>query len=292
MRVNRVASPGKSKLALAGQFIWRLTTAIVRHDIASLAAVIAFYAAFSLFPLLILLIYSITLFIPNTHVESVLLSLVRPYFPALPEAKEFISSNIARLSEMGGNFGLISAVTLTWSATSGFIAVQQALDVIWESSQRSYLARRLIAFSMLVVLLLLTVVSAIVMALPSVVNVNLGLLAHARVLRWFTFIHGISRVMFPLTLFLGSLVLYRALPAKSLSWVYLVPGALITTIALDVGRELFVWYASHLMRYQLIYGNLLAAVMLLVLWMYIASIVMLFGAEVSRGLYNLVTEDY
>lgn len=275
--------------ASAGQFIWRLTTSVVKHDIASLAAVIAFYAAFSLFPLLILLIYAITLFLPNTHVESILLTLVRPYFPALPEAKEFISSNIARLSEMGGNFGLISAVTLTWSATSGFIAVQQALDVIWESHQRSYLARRLIAFVMLVALLLLTILSAIVMALPSVVNVRL--IAQAPIFRWFTFIHGISRVMFPLTLFLGSLVVYRALPAKSLPWEYLIPGALISTVALDAGRELFVWYAGHLMHYQLIYGSLLAAIMLLVLWMYVASIVMLFGAEVSKGLYNLASEN-
>lgn len=284
-----LAASRKSIWTLAGQFVWRLTTSVVQHDIASLAAVIAFYAAFSLFPLLILLIYAITLFLPNSHVESVLLTLVRPYFPALPEAKEFISSNIARLSELGGNFGLISAVTLTWSATSGFIAVQQALDVIWESMQRSYLARRLIAFGMLVVLLLLTILSAIVMALPSIINLHLP--AYARIVRWFTFIHGISRVMFPLSLFLGSLVVYRALPAKSLPWVYLVPGALVSTVALDVGRELFVWYAGHLMRYQVIYGNLLAAVMLLVLWMYVASIVLLFGAELSKGLYNLASEN-
>lgn len=283
-----MSSSRRSVWQMSGKFIWRLTLSLVKHDIASLAAVIAFYAAFSLFPLLILIIYAITSLLPNTHVESVLLPLVRPYFPALQAATEFISSNITRLTELGGNFGAISAVTLTWSATSGFIAVQQALDVIWESNQRSYVARRLIAFAMLVVLLLTTLISAIVMALPSMIN--LRIVEHAPFFHWFTFVHGISRVMFPLSLFLGSLVLYRALPSKSLPWIYLVPGALVTTVSLDSGRKLFVWYAGHLMRYQLIYGNLLAAVMLLVLWMYIASIVMLFGAEVSTSLHAITAD--
>ena len=250
---------------------------------------IAFYAAFSLFPLLILLIYGVTLLHPSTPVENVLLTMVRPYFPALPEAKEFISSNIARLTELGGNFGVISAVTLTWSATSGFIAIQQALDVIWESQQRSYVIRRLIAFGMLVILLTLTLFSAIVMAVYPALEQRLFF--HTQVFHWLTFAHGISRVLFPATLFIGSLILYRALPSMSLPWKYLIPGAMVTTVALDGGRELFVWYAGHLMRYQVIYGNLLAAVMLLVLWMYIASIVMLFGAEISTSLYRVSSEN-
>ncbi|MCF8566122.1 YihY/virulence factor BrkB family protein [Alicyclobacillus tolerans] len=271
-----------------GQFLWRLTLAVVRHDIATLAAVIAFYAAFSLFPLVILVVYA-TSFLPmNANVEKALLLILRPYFPAVPQAREFIALSISRLAQVGSKVSLVSAVTLTWSATSGFIAVQQALDVIWESQERSFVARRIMAFGMLFVLFLFMVVSALVMAFYPVFSTRI--LVHARLFHWVTHIYGVSRIIFPASLFLGSLVLYRLFPSKTAPFEFLIPGALVTTVALDAGRELFVWYATHLIHTQvMIYGSL-ALTMLLVLWMYIASIVMLFGAEVSSVLYQMSLE--
>jgi membrane protein len=259
----------RSLWTLSKRFLWRLSTGIVRHDIASLAAMIAFYALFSLFPLILLIVYAVSVFLPHIHIEQ-LLNLIRPYFPALPESKDLIDANILQLSEGGAKVGLLSAVTLTWSATSGFIAVQ-----------RSYLTRRLISFAMLAVLLILTMGSSIVMAIyPFVERVAT---IHPKVFFWIRWLHGLSRIIFPFSLFFGCLVFYRFLPSRKTNWSVLIPGALIATIALDKGREMFVWYAGHLVRYQLIYGGL-AAVMLLVLWMYLGSIIMLFGAEVSASL--------
>jgi membrane protein len=258
-----------------------LANSVVRHDIASLAAVIAFYAFFSLFPLLLLVLYAASVFLPHTHTEQVILTVLRPYFPALPDE---IAWNIGRLTTVGAKVGLVSAVSLVWSAGSGFIAVQQALDAIWEvPDQRSYLARRLIAFGMLVVLFLVTLVSALVMTLHAAIR---GTALLDVVPTWLRPLHAVSRFLFPASLFLGLLVFYRYLPSRSTPWSYLVPGALVATAALDAGRELFVWYAGHLVTYQLVSGSL-AAVMLFILWIYIASMLMLFGAEVAQALERL-----
>ena len=267
---------------LGGSFVWRLTVSVMKHDIASLAATIAFYAFFSLFPLLLLILYATSRMLPDSNIEQFLLALVRPYFPALPEAKRLIADNLAHLSSVGAKIGVVSAVILTWSAGSGFLAVQQAMDVIWESPrQRSFVVRRLIAFISLVVLLLLTLLSSIVMAVYPMMH-HLPWVP-TQVWNWLAVAHGVSRILFPLSLFLGCLIFYRFLPSITPPWWVLVPGALVATVALDKGRQMFVWYAGHLVTYQMIYGGL-AAVMLLVLWMYIASIVMLFGAEVSATL--------
>ncbi|MCL6548223.1 MAG: YihY/virulence factor BrkB family protein [Alicyclobacillus sp.] len=232
----------------AGRFLWRLTLSAMRHDIFSLGAVIAFYAFFSLFPLLLLIIYAASVLLPNQNVEQVLLAMVRPYFPTLSAAKGVISDSISRLAEQGGKVGLVSALTLLWSATSGFIAVQQTMDVIWEAPhQRSFVVRRLIAFAMLVVLLLLTVVSALVMAFYTAIRpiAHFGAFPfHAGPLHWLNLAHGVSRILFPLSLFLGCLVFYRYLPSRAAPWSYLVAGALVATALLDVGRGVFVWYAG------------------------------------------------
>ncbi|MBX5435640.1 MAG: YihY/virulence factor BrkB family protein [Alicyclobacillaceae bacterium] len=268
------------------RFVWRLTASSLRHDIFSLGAVIAFYAFFSLFPLLLLIIYAASVLLPNSNVEQVLLTMVRPYFPTLSAAKDVIADSITNLAQQGGKIGLVSGLTLLWSATSGFMAVQQTMDVIWETPhQRSFVVRRLIAFAMLVVLLLLTLVSAAVMAMYTAVRP--AALAHVGVLHWLNLAHGVSRVLFPLSLFAGCVVFYRYLPSRASPWPYLVAGALVATAVLDGAREVFIWYAGHLGTYQMIYGTL-TAVMLLALWMYVASIILLFGAEVATTLEALL----
>lgn len=271
-----------------GRFFVRLTAAVVRHDTASLAAVISFYAFFSLFPLILLIVYGVSVFHPHMDIDKLILSLIRPYFPAIPQSKQLIDENIAHLAVAGAKVGLLSAVTLTWSATSGFIAVQQAMDVIWESQQRSFLTRRLISFGMLVILMLLTLGSTIVLAIYSVVK-NVAVL-HPKRFVWIHWIHGMSSFVFPFSLFLVCLVFYHYLPSRKTTWATLIPGALLATLALDEGRQMFVWYAGHLVRYQMIYGGL-AAVMLLVLWMYIGSMIILFGAEVSAALEETLKES-
>ncbi|MCL6627617.1 MAG: YihY/virulence factor BrkB family protein [Alicyclobacillus shizuokensis] len=277
------ASPAFHKIV--GRFLWRLVLSVAQHDIASLAAVIAFYAFFSLFPLLLLVIYGASLLLPHLQVDRVIELFVAPYFPAWP--RDYITSNLPHLTRVGVNVGIVSAIILTWSATSGFIAVQQALDVVWNSQQRSFVKRRLIAFAMLLILLLLTLGSEVVMALTPLVKY--ALVKHAAFLDWVKMVHGVSRILFPLSLFVGCLVVYRYLPSRQGHFVYLVPGALVTTVAVDAGRAVFTWYASHLVMYQLIYGTL-TVVMLVILWMYLASLAMLFGAEVSATLQAINDE--
>jgi membrane protein len=272
------------------KFIWQLVARIIKHDIASLAAVISFYAFFSLFPLLILVIYGVTALLPGTPTEKLIVHLIEPYFPGLPEAQDFMQRNIVRLSSLGARVGWVSAITLTWSATSGFIAVQQALDVIWESAQRSFVTRRVIAFGMLVVLLLFALGSAMMTTLYPWVKE--GVASHVpRFIQLLSYLHGLSKIIFPASLFLVFLVFYRYLPSntRETPWAFLIPGALVATVTVDAGRIFFVWYANHLVRYQMIYGTL-AAAMLLVLWTYVAGMLMLFGAEVSATLQSLQQE--
>lgn len=272
----------------AMRFFYILTTSVAKHDIGSLAAVIAFYAFFSLFPLLLLAIYTLSVAFPHSSTESLLMEILRPYFPAVNSAEDIISSNLTQLAA-GRDVGLVSAVTLLWSATSGFIALQQALDTIYDTEQqRSFVARRLVGFTMLLILLILTLGSAIVLGVSPVFYANP--LMQSGVLKWFVPVHGLSRIIFPLSLILGFIISFRYLPSRRIEWVYLFPGALVSALALDVGRQGFVWYVTHISRYQMIYGTL-TTVMLLVLWMYIGSILVLFGAEVSAALEAVLKSD-
>jgi membrane protein len=285
--VTGMWGPG-SKPHTVGRYLWSLIAAVIRHDIMSLAAVITFYAFFSLFPFLLLVIYTASTIVPQLNVQNAdmqreLMKLISPFVPAL-QAEKVIQQHISDLAFVGRQIGLFSALTLTWSAMSGFLAVQQAMDVIWEREQRSFIARRIISFFMVMVLLVIMLFSALVTTLyPWLVH-------HAQPMAWLTWLQGWSKVLFPLSLLVSFLIFYRYLPSRRVAWPYVVPGALTATLLLDLGRKLFVWYANHLVRYQMVYGTL-TAVMLLLLWIYVGSIVMLFGAEVSAAFERLVQPD-
>lgn len=256
-----------------------------KHDIASLSAQICFYAIFSLFPLLILVIYGASLLVPHLQIEKMLLHGLQPYYPNVSNASAFLKTNIESLGNVGARLGLISFVTLLWSATSAFIAVQQAMDSIFEiTEQRSFFARRVVAFTMLILLVIVAILSSIALAIyPSLAE-------HARwwplVSAWAPLFHLFTRILYPLSLFITCFVFYRFMPSRKVDGNSVLIGALISTVVLDLARALFVVYASHLVSYHVIYGGL-TVVMLLVLWMYIAGMILLLGAEIAAVLDKL-----
>lgn len=264
------------------KFIWGLILSIVRHDIASLAAVITFYALFSMFPLLLLMIYAASFLFPHSQIERVVVTALGPYYPALPEAREFIAVNVSSLRTAGAKVGIISAVSFIWSATSGFIAVQQSMDVIFEvheHEQRSFVSRRLVAIATLFVMILLSVFSAILMAIHPMD----WLTNNPIIVRWLPLVQRASRILFPVSLFITCYIFYRFFSSRNLESVYSLSGAFIATLALDGARFVFTRFASSLVTYHILYGSL-EIVMVLILWMYIASMMMLFGAEVAANL--------
>jgi membrane protein len=66
------------------------------------------------------------------------------------------------------------------------------------------------------------------------------------------------------------------------SWLRVLPGAIMATLLWFPVTIIFGWYVTHYANYNRIYGSLGAGIALLV-WLYIISIIILFGAE-----YNAV----
>jgi membrane protein len=80
-----------------------------------------------------------------------------------------------------------------------------------------------------------------------------------------------------------ALVYHNAVP-RTLRWHSVMPGALLAAAVWFPATFGFGWYASHVAAYNMFYGSLTSAVVLLV-WMYIISIIILIGAEFNAILY-------
>ena len=93
----------------------------------------------------------------------------------------------------------------------------------------------------------------------------------ARALAW-----AITMVLF--------LLLYRWVPNTKVRWSSAFWAALIVATVWEILKAGFVWYlGTGLPEYELVYGSL-ATVVALLLWVYLSSLLVLFGAHLTAAI--------
>ena len=125
-----------------------------------MAASIAYFSFFSLFPLLAGVIAGASLFLERAEIQAQLNRLLADEFPG---SADFIRSNIETLIELRGAAGIASVVGLLWSASKMFGALTRGLNLALDlpKGHPFYLSRlRYFAMTIVVSLLLLSAVVA------------------------------------------------------------------------------------------------------------------------------------
>lgn len=79
------------------------------------------------------------------------------------------------------------------------------------------------------------------------------------------------------------LIYHNAVP-RTLRWHTVLPGAALATAIWFPTTIGFGWYVRHFAEYSLFYGSLATAIVLLI-WLYIISVIVLVGAEFNALLY-------
>jgi membrane protein len=246
------------------------------------AASMAFYAIFSLFPLLLLLVLAGRLFIAGYGHEDDVLRLVLTAFP--PTFADLIERNVnVALAAQGALAGAAGLVGLVWSAASGFSILAVTLNRAWKGARPiGAVVARLRALTIvgcLVGLLALLLVSRAALRLLSLLGAALGRPPWMDTLGQLHPGFTIAVLVF-VTLFL----LYRLVPRRKVHWLPAVAGALFASAASLAATWAFTLFLSRgLAAYQLVYGPLGALIAFLT-WVYAIAIIVQFGAYLGAAL--------
>jgi membrane protein len=251
----------------------RTYKAMEQHETLDRAAVLAFYALQSLVPLL-----GITLVIAlgaRKDVAGEVADLSAGLLPS--EAQVLISRQIHQMQQAPA-VGLLSISTLVllWSASSLFTAVMDATNASYAvRDQRPWWKRRAMALVLTLVEAILLMGSAAAIVAWPAVTAWLGLsalgAALATVVQWLVVI---------VALLAGFAIAYYFGPHAEQRWEWITPGAtlgVLVLIAASVGLRLYLQYGTSS---SATYGTL-AGVVVLLLWLYIAGLALLVGAEVN-----------
>lgn len=239
-----------------------------------MAASIAYFGFFSLFPLLAGAIAGASLFLERAEIQARFDRLLSDEFPG---SADFIRTNIEALIELRGAAGIASVVALLWSGSKMFGALTRGVNLALGLPKGIpfYLSRfRYFAMTIVVSLLLLCAVVAS-MALDVLIQV-----APARVgLDATTFAALGSHVASFVFVFIVVGVLYTIIPYKRLRLREVLPGAAVAALLFEIGKALFVLYLENVGNLRAVYGSLTSVIVLL-LWLYFSGRVLLFGVEV------------
>jgi membrane protein len=94
--------------------------------------------------------------------------------------------------------------------------------------------------------------------------------------------------------FLAFVGVYRLVPDAPVRVRDVWPGALLATVLFETLKNVFAFYIQHFNNYDVVYGSL-GAIMIFLLWTYLAANILLLGAAVAveyprvqRGEYGAV----
>ncbi|MFW2405997.1 MAG: YihY/virulence factor BrkB family protein [Gammaproteobacteria bacterium] len=240
-----------------------------------MAASMAFFSFLSLFPLLLGLVALGGYFLKSEELQVKVHELIVNVFPI---SADFVTGNIDSLVRQRGAAGIVSILVLMWSASKMVGALSRGVNQALELKRPyAFYFSRLRNFG-------LTFTVAVVMfgaiaAAPAaeiLANLRPGILGE----RWDVFFDVIGGQTVGLAItFLLLAIVYTLIPFERLKGAELLPGLLVASAAIEIGKGLFAFYYENVSSTDLVYGSV-SSVIVLLLWLYFCSRVVLYGTEV------------
>lgn len=252
------------------------------------AAAISFNFFLAIFPFTIFLI-TIIPYIPIPHFQENLLEIIKSLLPRNTFAS--VESTIVDILEIkrGGllSFGFILAL---FFANNGVMSIITGFNqTIHQLQLRTYFSQLRLSFVLTIVLSSLLIVTILLISAGEwltqflLENEYLTGITSASI--------GVGRWIVLLFLFFITIsILYYFAPSDRRDFKFFSPGAIMSTGLFAVTYVIFQFYAVHFSTYNKLYGSI-GTLLLILLWIYINSIILILGFELNAAIANAVEKN-
>lgn len=248
----------------------------------NLSAALAYYSIFSIAPLLIIAISIAGLIFGGAALQGRLDDQLKLYIGA--EAARGVQTLIKSASKPGQGWigATVGFLTLLVGASGVFGQLKESLNTVWSvqakpgAGWRGLVRDRLLSFGMVLVigflLLVSLVLSSVLAGTSAYLNSVFGLPTFIWAVLSFLLSLGVVTVLFAL--------IFKVLPDANVEWRDVWAGAVATALLFDVGKFGLSFYLGRESTASSF--GAAGSVILLLLWIYYASAILLFGAEFTR----------
>lgn len=246
------------------------------------AASLAYYGLLTLFPLLIVAVSDFGLFIRDATAQQQVVEKVLDVLPLTrTEGRQQVEDAVAAVGRISLHLSLLGFVLTLWSVSGLFRSIRSAFATVWQEPADSLMREKLADFFLMAGAWLFLLASILATGFFHRVQAThsgiLGPLSGGSLL-WRILPHLFSLGWS----FIAFLLLYRFVPRARLWLGDVWPGAAAAAGLFEIVKQVFSVYAVNFGRYDVVYGSLGAAVLLLTS-MYLYAAILLMGAYVVKA---------
>jgi membrane protein len=280
----RLQDPGLSDLSFRDwrAIVVRAFKEFLEDNGTMLASALA-YSTFFAIPSVLLLVVGLFTLVAGPQTISSLMAQFSHVMP--PEATSLLGGSLRRLEQQpstGIAMTIVGFVLALWATTGAMTTYMTALNLAYERKDgRSFLRKRLVAVQLVAVIgfafLLVAVLLIFGPALERLVAAHAGPASGAVawiwwIAEWPILIVGLLAA-FATLLYLGPDVAHPR-------WRFITPGSVFATVVWLAVSGGFAFYTSSFGSYNKTWGSL-AAVIIMLTWLWLAGIALLLGAELN-----------
>lgn len=259
-----------------------------------MAAALSYFALFSLFPLLLVIVSIIgSLIGPNTEAFQTIAEAVERFLP--PEVHELVKGTVVALNENSVGAGIVGSGFLLWAASSVFSILRNSVNKIWQSPSRASEAGsvlRIVLFTVFNKLSSFLLVFGTALLLLTSLFANIAIKTILQLIatfqETFAFIEvdelqltrGLQVSSSLLILSLAACILFKILPSVYVGWQDVWLGALLTALLL-VGLQQLVSNSVISIGGRFLSYGVIGSVMILLLWIFLTCQIFLLGCVLS-----------
>lgn len=257
---------------------WRvLSKSVLRYDEIDgeqRAASFAYYAFFSLFPLIVLLVTVVggSLLKDQAAASVAVTLLLQQYIPLSPIDQDAILATINGFIAGRGSAGVVAFLTLAWSSIRFFQSLVRGVNRAWGTKEHAWWHLPIKNLGMVALFASGLVLGGV---LPAVLSVVQRFTPQSIWVVPIFFDVVLSLIPFVI-LFYVILLFYKYAPRTQVSLRDATLPAMVITVLLKLVQYLFDIYLKNYSNFNVIYGTF-ASVMALMLWIYITGSLLIFG---------------
>jgi membrane protein len=270
-----------TKVIGAGRWMFAILKGAVfewnEDKVPRMAAAIAFYAVFSLTPIVVIAFkLGEAAFGTEVALREILTQAAFLIGRDGADGIELLIEN-AQPQPASMTSTVVGLATMIFAATGVFTELKDSLNTIWEVQPKPGLGLlemvryRFFAFAMVLVIWFLMLVSLVASAAMSAIS------QHAPSFLGFQAIESLVSLTLITLLFA---LIYRVLPDVLVAWRDVWFGALTTAVLFVVGKSLFGLYLGH-SSIGTSYGAA-GSLVIVILWTYYSCLILLFGGEITQ----------
>jgi membrane protein len=252
---------------------------ILNDDVFGRAAQLAYYFFLALFPFLIFVIASLSVFGTADRGRELLFRFLAEALP--PPAFDLIARTFNEIVRSSGplkmSFGIVASL---WSASMGMNAIMDTLNAAFRVKEtRSLFKQYAVAMGLTMGIALLLVISVVIVVFGDTI---INALSPGNTIA-FTWKIAQWPLVLALILLAFAIIYYFAPNLSNRRWHWLTPGAILAVIlwmAVSFGLRIYLHFVS---TYSVGYGSL-GAVIVLLLWFYLSGVAVLSGAVLNAVL--------